>query len=428
MDAPVSVTIRGIAAGGAGVADLPDGRVVFVPRTAPGDRARIRIRKSRPRWAEGSLFELLEPAAERRAPLCALYDRCGGCQLQHLPYAQQLVWKGRAVADALQRIGGLGEIEPPEVVASPRETGYRSRVTLTLLRLGGDRVVAGFHALDRPTHVIDVAGECVLPRLELVEAWRALRRAWGEGAARLPAARRLRLTLRAQADGVALVVDGGPRGWRAEGLIAAVPALAAVWHLDEEATGAPVLVAGTASGAGGPRGPAFEQVNPEAAALLVEHVLGLASVALPKQGASRAVDAYSGDGPYARGLVARGWKVTGIELDRSACAAARDRAREAGLVGFEILEGAVEDRLDEALPTDLLVVNPPRAGLLPDVVRMIAEHRPPYVVYVSCDPATLARDLAGLRERYELSSIRCFDLFPQTAHVETVVALAGRGR
>lgn len=430
MDAPVSVTVRGIAAGGAGVADLPDGRVVFVPRTAPGDRARIRIGKSRPRWAEGSLEELVEPAAERRPSLCALYDRCGGCQLQHLPYGRQLEWKGRVVADALQRIGRLHGIEPPEVVGSPRETGYRSRVTLTLRRLRGGRVVAGFHELERPARVLDVAGECVLPRPEIVEAWQALRAAWGEGAALLPAGGRLRLTLRAEADGIALVVEGGPHGWRAHPLAAAVPALERIWHR-AEATDAPVLAAGAETDG---LAPSFTQVNPEAAALLVEHVLALAGAARPggsdleSRGAAapHAVDAYCGDGVYARGLVGLGWRVTGIELDPVACAAARARAREERLEGLDVLEGAVEDRLEAALPADLVVVNPPRAGLDAEVVRALVERRPARIVYVSCDAATLARDLAGLSAAYGLASVRCFDLFPQTAHVETVMALEAR--
>ena len=422
MAAPVSVKVRGIAAGGAGVADLPDGRVVFVPRTAPGDRARIYIRKSRPRWAEGSLLELLEPASERRAPLCALYDRCGGCQLQHLPYARQLAWKGQMVADALQRIGGLEGVHPPEVVGSPHETGYRSRVTFTLRRLEGGRVVAGFHALGRPAHVIDVVGECVLPHAGLVETWRALRRGWGEGAALLPSGARIRLTLRAEPDGVALVVEGGSRRWRGDALAAAVPELRAIWHAAGEADGVPDLVSGNALESDAP---AFTQVNPEAATLLVGHVLECATVAGPGADA-HAVDAYCGDGAYALGLAARGWRVTGIELDPAACATAREHARDTGLEGFDVLEGAVEARLEEALPADLLVVNPPRAGLDADVVRIISERRPPHVVYVSCDPATLARDLSGLRSAYDVASIRCFDLFPQTAHVETVVALSRR--
>ena len=423
MDELVEVTVRAIAAGGAGVADLPDGRVVFVPRTAPGDRARIRIGKSRPRWAEGSLEELLEPGPQRRASVCALYDRCGGCQLQHLPYAQQLAWKGRVVADALERIGRLDGVAVPEVVASPHETGYRSRVTFTLRRLRGGRVVAGFHELDRPARVIDVAGECVLPRPELVAAWQALRAGWGEGARLLPPAGRLRLTLRREPDCLALVVEGGPRGWRASELAAAVPALGRIWH-SAEGVHEPKLVAGSVGEAGAP---AFTQVNPEAATLLVEHVLALTGP-LPEAGrrAPRAVDAYCGEGVYARGLAERGWRVTGIELDPAACAAARLHAPVADLDHFRILEGAVEDRLDEALPADLLVVNPPRAGLAADVVRAIGEQRPPRLLYVSCDPATLARDVSGLSSGYDVTSLRCFDLFPQTAHVETVLGLTAR--
>jgi tRNA/tmRNA/rRNA uracil-C5-methylase (TrmA/RlmC/RlmD family) len=160
-DSVIGVTVRGIAAGGSGVADLPDGRVVFVPRTAPGDRASIRIVKSRPRWAEGALDHIDEPSPERREPPCRLFSQCGGCQLQHLPYSEQLVWKARIVADQLSRIGHLEGVEPPEVVASPLETEYRNRISFTLRRLRGGLVVAGFHALGRPAHVVDVKGEGV---------------------------------------------------------------------------------------------------------------------------------------------------------------------------------------------------------------------------------------------------------------------------
>ncbi|SVB12783.1 uncharacterized protein METZ01_LOCUS165637, partial [marine metagenome] len=107
MPNSIDVTVRGIAAGGSGVADLPDGRVVFVPRTAPGDRVSINIDRAKPRWARGSVQQVLEPGADRRKPLCTLYDDCGGCQLQHISYESQVEWKGRIVADALTRIGGL---------------------------------------------------------------------------------------------------------------------------------------------------------------------------------------------------------------------------------------------------------------------------------------------------------------------------------
>lgn len=425
MSAPVAVTVRGIAAGGAGVANLPDGRVVFVPRTAPGDRVTIQIERSKPRWAVGSLRSVLEPGPERRDAPCPLYDTCGGCQLQHLPYASQLEWKARFVRDALARIGGLEGLEAIEVVPSPLETGYRNRVSFTLRRLPGGHLVAGFHALGRPAHVVDVRGECVLPRPALVEVWVALRAAWGPDARLLPEAGRLRLTLRDDSGRTTLLVEGGRAGWSAEPLAQAVPALAAVWHRSAEENAVPRLVAGSAEAGT----PAFAQVNPEAAALLVEQVVSLAGaprVDAPAPGAAtsegprgRLVDAYCGAGRYSAPLAARGWDVTGIEIDPAACAEARRDAPSDSLV----LEGRVEDLLGDVLPADLLIVNPPRTGLDPEVVRIIASLPPGRLIYVSCDPATLARDVGALAGAYAVRSIRCFDLFPQTAHVETVLLL-----
>lgn len=413
VEALIGVDVRAIAAGGAGVADLPDGRVVFVPRTAPGDRASIRIVKSRPRWAEGSLQHVDEPSPDRRAPLCSVYDKCGGCQLQHLPYAQQLRWKGRIVADQLTRIGHLSDVEPPEVVPSPKETEYRNRISFTLRRLRGGHVVAGFHALGRPAHVIDVRGECVLPRRALHEAWKALRAGWGEGARLLPAAGRLRLTLRETARGVALVVDGGADSWSAAPLAEAVSGLVAIWHRAGGATSEPRLLEGTFDDGG----TAFGQVNPEVAAAMRAYVGDVAGTG------ERAVDAYCGVGLYGHALAEKGWTVTGIERDPAAC----EEATRSAPSGFTVLQGTVESMLSKVLPADLLIVNPPRAGLDPDALRIVAGGGARRLVYVSCDPATLARDVAGLANGYATGPVRCFDLFPQTAHVETVLAMSARG-
>ena len=413
----VEVTVRGIASGGAGVADLPDGRVVFVPRTAPGDRARIDISRSRSRWAVGSLVRVIEPGPDRREALCSLYARCGGCQLQHLPYDAQLAWKGRFVADALSRIGKLGEVEPPAVVPSPEATGYRNRITYTLRRLRGGRVVAGFHALARPAHVVDVASECVLPESALGAAWERVRGGWGPGARHLPQGGRLRLTLRSAPGGIELLVEGGARGWSANALATAVGGLAAVHHRPEGAEEATLV-----HGAAAVLGSAFLQANRLAADLLRTHVLDLVGTADASSGRVRAVDAYCGIGETGRMLANRGWQVVGIELDATAVALATEAAPE----GFSVIRGRVEERLRAALPADLLVVNPPRTGLHPAVPDAVLDAPPPAIVYVSCDPATLARDLGRLAVAYTLDGLRSFDLFPQTAHVETVALLRSR--
>ncbi len=418
------IEITGIAAGGAGVGRLADGRVVFVHRTAPGDLVRVRTVRSRRSWAEAELVEVLRAGPGRREPPCPHYGRCGGCTLEHLAYAAQLDAKATIVRDALQRIGGIDR-PPPEVVASPRELRYRNRVSFTLLRLRGGRVVAGFHEIGRPDRVVDVEGRCLLPEAALTRVWDALRAAWGPAAGRLPAGRRLRLTLRVAAAGeAALLVEGGARGGEnAEGataLLRDVPGLAAVWI--RAAAHAPATRL-----AGEERlteawndeelalsGGVFLQVNREAAALLEAHVVHAAGTV----DGARVVDAYCGVGLHARRFERLGARVVGVERDPVAVAEARR-----GAPGATFLEGAVEERLAETLPADVVVLNPPRAGLHERVPEALRRTPPRRLVYVSCDPATLARDLARLAPAFSLRSLRCFDLFPQTAHVETVAEL-----
>jgi 23S rRNA (uracil1939-C5)-methyltransferase len=285
-------------------------------------------------------------------------------------------------------------------------------------------VVAGFHELDDPERVLDLTGACLLPEEPIARAWDALRAAWGEGADRLPAGPRLRLTLRAVAEGVVLVVDGGSGSWAPDALLRDVPGLVAIWH-QESGARTPLLIAGSARAhelwLGRPVRPgarAFLQVNRAAAERLHAAVL---AAALAGDGGAEGlgvVDAYCGVGVYGHALARAGARVTGIELDPEAAAAARDGAPP----GFTVLEGAVEDRLAEALPAQLAILNPPRTGVHERVAERLAASGAERIVYVSCDPATLARDLARLAG-YELTALSAFDLFPQTAHVETLAVL-----
>ena len=444
----IDVDVRGIAAGGAGVADLPDGRVIFVPRTTAGDRARVHVEKSRPRWARGSLVTLLEASPERVEAPCTRYAECGGCQLQHLAYEDQLKWKGRFVADALTRIGGLEDVVAPEVVPSPKRLHYRNRVSYTLRRVGKGHVVAGFHALHRPAHVVDIRHECLLPEQRLTEAWVLLRERWGRQAEHLPTAGRMRLTLRLAGPDrgdVDLVVEGGRPGWNGLPLFEAVAGLRAIWHMPVDKEGEPAVgeshdrattKVGTLLVAGSPEeshAPAFSQVNDDAAEALRTYVLecclGSGSPGVGVSDTRSAVDAYCGTGAYGLSLAAKGWQVTGIESDPVAAAHARASVttENTSMPGrLDVREGRVEDLLTSLLPTDLLLLNPPRGGLAEDVPTQVLEHPPGRIVYVSCDPATLARDLKRLNDQYALDGIRSFDLFPQTAHVETVAELSLR--
>lgn len=438
-----TLRIEGIGSGGEGVGRLQDGRVVFVHRAAPGDEVRIELTRVKARWARGRLLDVIEPSPERRAPPCPFQARCGSCPLEHLEYEAQLRAKRTLVVDALERIGGLEELPSVEVHASPRELRYRNRVTFHLRRLGDGRVVAGFHELERPGRIVDVDGGCLLPEEPIARCWEGLRSLWGPRATRLPPGRGLRLTLRASSDGqVLLLVEGGgpesPEGSQdprsrvdleameqgARELVDEVPALAALWW-QEEGQDPPVLLAGVESveeqwfGESYAIQPgAFLQVNREAAEIL--HDLVLRELGTPRD--RRVVDAYCGVGVYGRRMARHGDRAVGIEAEPGAAAMARERAPE----GFTVLEGRVEDRLAEALPADLVILNPPRAGVAPEVVQALATAAPDRIVYVSCDPATLARDLGRLGGEYGVIRIQVVDLFPQTAHVETVITLERR--
>jgi 23S rRNA (uracil1939-C5)-methyltransferase len=408
VSALVEVEVESIAAGGDGVARVaePDGGalVVFLPRTAPGDRGRARIER-KGRFARGEMVELLRPSPARVEPPCPHYtrDRCGGCQLQHLRYEAQLEAKGGIIADALRRIGRR-DVAPPPVAASERQWRYRRKLTLALRRRGG-RWIAGLHPYDAPGRVFELA-DCPITDERVVAAWREIM-----GAQRfLPRAAELRGAVRLLGDGVSLVLEGGTAWPNARELFEAVPAIQALWWEPE----------------GGRRrllhdrrrdpspGASFVQVNAEVAGRLwaevEERVLALRPATV--------VDAYSGAGDTAVRLAERGARVTAIEADREA-------ARWCGTrlpTGSRALAARVEDVLAEALPADVVILNPPRTGLHERVPELLEAAPPPVVIYVSCNPATLARDLARLAG-YRVASLRAFDMFPQTAHVETVCEL-----
>jgi 23S rRNA (uracil1939-C5)-methyltransferase len=433
----VEVSIDAIAAGGAGVGRLPEGRVVFVARTAPGDRALVRLTFTRNRWAKGELLRILEPGPGRVEPLCPHYGGCGGCALQHLEGARQLEARGKWVHDALERIGRLTDLPPVELIPAPDPFYYRNRASFTLRRLGvrgpgGAKVVAGFHALNRPDRLVDVGvdaeGACRLLEPALADLWLALRRGWGPDAQRLPSGAELRLTLRGLAEGGGiLLVEGGRGPGRPEALLEAVPGLRALWSsppptIPGGESGAPRLLAGDPEpleswfGESLPIRPgAFLQVNRRGA----EALHSLALEALGIEPGDRVLDLYAGFGVYGRAAARAGALAIGVEQDAGAVAMGEARPVE----GFELVEDAVEQALPGLLPAHRVLLNPPRGGTREGVMEALAASPPKRLVYVSCDPATLARDLQRLGPGFQLRRIQAFDLFPQTAHIETVVTL-----
>lgn len=411
------VTIESIAAGGAGVARLRDGRVAFVARTAPGDVVDVQVVEQKRRYVRAEPLRVIDASAQRREAPCPYYARCGGCTIEHMQYAAQLEAKRTIVRDALRRIGGV-DVDVPPVEPSPAEFRYRNRVSFALRRIGAYRVVAGFHDRLRADRVLDMDGACLLPEPAVAAGWNALRAGWGRNASRLPSGDRLRLTLRGTAAGaLTLLVEGGYGAGNAAELLDEVPALRSVWqrrlpdepalllagadHVEEDWHGEHVLLGGAV----------FLQVNRATARALEAHVLERVA---PRSG-MRVVDAYCGVALHARRCARAGAEVAGIELDPHATADARRALPDA-----RIVQARVEDALPELLPADVVIVNPPRAGLAAEAAAALTARPPERLVYVSCDPATLARDAHRMAPALRLGGVQCFDMFPQTTHVETV--------
>jgi 23S rRNA (uracil1939-C5)-methyltransferase len=380
--------------------------VVFVPRTAPGDVARVRIARAK-RFARGELLSLDEPSAARVDPPCPHYsiDRCGGCQLQHLSYDAQVAAKGVIIGDALRRIGRRDVADP---VVEPSEAAWRYRRKLTLhVRRVNDGWIAGLHPYDDPVGVFDLV-DCPITDERVMAVWGDLRSAFDV----LPAERALRVAVRLLDDGASVTVEGA-RVWREpEALLARVPAVTEVWWRPEE--GAIRRVA--ARTAERHAGAAFVQVNARVAERLRERLLARVRAHEP----SHVVDAYAGTGATAAPLAADGRRVTAIELDRDAVEKLRERLGAPSTV----VGGKVEDHIGRALPADVVLLNPPRTGVDRRVTTALETRRDAVraIFYVSCDPATLARDLARLPS-YRLADVRGYDMFPQTAHVETLCEL-----
>jgi 23S rRNA (uracil1939-C5)-methyltransferase len=404
--ATLSVAIDSIAAGGDGVG-RKEGLVVFVPRTAPGDVVTAQI-AGRGHFARGSLRNVVTPSPMRIAPPCPHYtrDRCGGCQLQHMTYDAQLSAKQLIIRDSLQRIGKR-TVDAPPIDRSPKDWRYRTKLTLALRR-SGVRWIAGLHPYDDPIRVFALS-DCPITDSRVVSAWHEVMQA----DAYFPDAVELRGSIRITSGGPTLVMTGG-QSWAArDQFSAAVPSLSAVWWQPADDKPRRLLYDKRAD-----KSPSasFAQVNAEMAEELRAYVLARARELNPRT----AIDAYAGVGDTALALSDAGVAVTAIELDADASEWSASRLRAPSVA----LQGRVEDVLPSVLPVDLVVLNPPRAGIDARVSELLENNASQVrgVVYVSCNPATLARDVSRLPS-YAIESVHAFDMFPQTAHVETVCVL-----
>lgn len=407
-----TVTIERLAAGGDGVGRLADGRVVFVPRTAPGDIVEVEVVLWKPRYARARLLAVASPGEGRVTPHCKHYveDQCGGCQLQHLDLQTQLAVKRRIVGDALRRIGKL-DIPDPDIVPAVDPWRYRTKLTLAA-RTEGPRPMLGLHSYLDPASLFE-PDDCPITCQPVVELWRRV----GSHREFLPPGVRSLVLRQDRKGGRHVIVGTDAQPWDPRPLTDALadtglsiwwgPAGGAVRIVSGPRTGFPAL--------------AFEQSN----AALAARIRCEATDGLEIESGDIAWDLYGGVGDTAVLLAERGARVWSVDADRTAKAWARSRAPGARLAITHV-SARVEETFHRLPSPRAVVVNPPRAGLSRRVAHQLAElarrGTARRMAYISCDPATLARDLQRMPS-WTPSRVVAFDLFPQTSHVETLVML-----
>ena len=440
-----SATITGLTAEGAGVARI-DGQVVFVPGVIPGEICEIRIDHVGKTSAYATCLAVTKPSSHRVEPECSYFGRCGGCVFWHMDYACELEQKKRRVYDALSRIGGV-EFPALEITGSDSLCGYRNKVQFPVQQQNG-KAAAGFYRAGSHT-VIPIESCKIQP--PVASAIRAAVLSWMEEE-KIPAYEEkmhtglvrhiyLRCGKISGRTLVCLVINGTglpKRKQLIEKIRAAAPDVSGIvvnyntrksnvilsdrfetifgeGTLEDELLGLRFRLSPAA----------FYQVNHDQAERLYEKAIEFAGFT----GNETALDLYCGSGTITLCLARHVKKVYGVEIVDAAIRDAKENARRNGIENAEFFCAdagqAAAKFAASGIKPDVIVVDPPRKGVSEDVISAMAQMNPKRIVYVSCDPATLARDTARLREKgYEAKKAHCFDLFPRCAHVETVVLLS----
>ncbi|HSB41832.1 MAG TPA: 23S rRNA (uracil(1939)-C(5))-methyltransferase RlmD [Methylomirabilota bacterium] len=447
----LSLTIDDLAFGGEGVGRA-DGYVVFVPGGLPGDRLRVRLVQVRSRFGRGVIDAVEQPSPHRVAAPCPYFGRCGGCRLQHLAYPAQLAFKAKQVVDALARLGGLTGVEIRPIIGAEETFGYRNKMEFTVARSAAAPLAVGLHETERYDSVLDIE-RCLL-QSDRMNALLGEARAFfiergltvyeqdsGEGLLRFLMLREGKHTGELMTNVVTsapAVSELAPLAQRLQardtGTTSVVmnvnPKKASVAvgveehllggrdHIRERVAGLTFQVSANS----------FFQTNTRQAERLFELVVDSAELT----GRETVYDLYSGTGAISLLLARRARWVYGIEVAQAAVDDAGVNAAANGITNCTFVCGEVRfvlpSLIAKGVTAEVVVADPPRAGFHPKALHALASLGARRIVYVSCNPTTLARDLGELvRGGYRLEWVQPVDMFPHTPHIEAVARLERAG-
>lgn len=366
---PSTLNIEDLTSSGEGVGTV-DGKKIFVEGALPHEQVEVEITLTKKRYAKAKLLKILKASPYRIDPICPLFGICGGCQIMHLDYPEQLKWKTSRVKNTLLRIAKISPSISP-CAPSPDQLHYRNKIHLHK---------GGFHK--RHSHEIVPINRCYIHNKT--------------GEKSLPQAKKCReaiIKTSLATDETMLICSGKPdRPFLIEKLA----------DLEFKV---------------GPND--FFQVNPKQALRMYNRAIECAEL----NSTARVLDAYCGVGCLTLLAAQKAKTVIGIESGREAIKHAEENAQRNSISNTAFYCAQVEDKIPSLGTFDTIFLNPPRGGVDPQVLSTICAHPPKRLIYISCDPATLARDLSQLKDLFKIEAVLPFDMFPQTTHVETLVSL-----
>ncbi len=443
------IAVTGMGVSGEGIGKV-QGFTVFIPGAIPGETVKARIQLIKKNYAKAVLEEILTPSSWRVRPACPVYGLCGGCQISHLSYGGQLAMKQQRVTDAVVRIGGgSGDCIRP-ILGAAHPWNYRNKMMIPTGGVKG-HVQAGFYAAG--SHRIVPTESCLLQKEENNRLMQSLL-AWADRTGAVPyeetekkgSLRHImgRVGENNRVMAVLVTADretGSHTDWT-EAVRKDLPGLSSAWHniqnrptnvvlgpvmnrlwgsetIEEELCGLHFRISPYS----------FFQVNKEQAQVLYRTALSFCGLT----GAETVIDAYCGTGTISLCMARQAKKVIGIEIVKPAVKDARMNAEMNHIDNAEFIAGdagaVMPDLAQKGIRPDVIVCDPVRAGCSEEVLRAAAHMEPEKIVYVSCNPATMARDAARLRDLgYEIITVQPVDMFPQTMHVECVALMSRAGK
>ncbi len=413
------------------------GYTIFIDGALPGEVVRVRLEEKHKSYGKGGILKHLVSSSERIQPPCPLFGKCGGCQLMHLSYSQQLIAKWQRVVDALERIGKFSQVDVSPCIPAEKPLSYRNKIQLPVIsspvRLGlyaknshdlvaidgcqihcdlGEKALTSIRSILQETSIKE--GELKHLLIKTAIYTREILIVFVTKAA-LPWVSSVAERIRSQVPEVKGIVQNINRGIGNTVLGRDFSIVAGQGYIEERLCGM-IFKISPAS---------FFQVNPAQAENLYEQALEFCSLT----GREIVLDAYCGVGTLSLILARRAGRVIGIECVADAIADAKENAKRNGISNVQFVCDKAEEYLFNLEQVDVAVLNPPRKGCDKLLLEKLTDLGVDRIVYISCDPATLARDLHFLSTRgYRVDKVQPFDMFPQTSHVECLVRLTFCGQ